>query len=228
MACSAVVNPAPTTIPDEPTSVLVPPDDPVESIGTLRHFAPEATFMSTDLTEARPLIRTELNVKTHDGGQLISGLVDCVATLDFVSEDSVRRFSLSTRKFENKAQVRLANCQRVTFSIVYDTTFELARHEFQRIFYVLRDLRAADVVLGLPWQNDEQASTQVGTTRIFTLMGGTLVETEIEDRRLDCLLLPSGKIQKLMRKTRRSKERNADFHFIHVSPAARKTAEFHT
>jgi hypothetical protein len=41
--------------------------------------------MLTILTEARPLIRTELIVKTHDGGQQTSGLVDCAATLDFVS-----------------------------------------------------------------------------------------------------------------------------------------------
>jgi hypothetical protein len=33
------------------------------------------------LTEARPLIRTELNVKSHDGGQVFFGLVDCAATL---------------------------------------------------------------------------------------------------------------------------------------------------
>jgi hypothetical protein len=39
--------------------------------------------MLNDLTEARTLIRTELNVKTHDGGQLISRMVDCAATLDF-------------------------------------------------------------------------------------------------------------------------------------------------
>jgi hypothetical protein len=45
-------------------------------------------------------------------------------------------------------------------------TFELARHEFQRTFYVLHDLRVADLVLGLPWLDDEQ----FGTTRAFTLM----------------------------------------------------------
>jgi hypothetical protein len=41
--------------------------------------------MLTNLTEARPLFRTELKVKTHDGGQLISGLVYCAAALDFMS-----------------------------------------------------------------------------------------------------------------------------------------------
>jgi hypothetical protein len=47
--------------------------------------------MLTDLTEARPLIRTKLNVKTHVSGQLVSGLVDCVATLDLVLKDFVHR-----------------------------------------------------------------------------------------------------------------------------------------
>jgi hypothetical protein len=76
-------DPTPSIVSDEPTSVHVPSDVPKESIATLRHFPPEATTLLTDLTEARPLVRTELTVKT-DGGQLISGLVDCAATLDFV------------------------------------------------------------------------------------------------------------------------------------------------
>jgi hypothetical protein len=40
--------------------------------------------------------------------------------------------------------------------------------------------------------------------------------------------MSSIKIQKLMRKTRRSKGRNTEFYFIHVSAAAEQTAEFHT
>jgi predicted aspartyl protease len=89
-----------------------------------------------DLTEARPLIRTELTVKSHDGGHHISCLVDCAATLDFVSTDFVRRFALQTRRSLTNTHVRLANGQRVTSWTVYDVTFELARHEFQRTFYV--------------------------------------------------------------------------------------------
>jgi hypothetical protein len=85
---------APTTFSDEPTSVLVPRDVPEESIATLRQFSTEATALLTDLIEARPLIRTELIVKTPNGGQLISRLVYCAATLDFVSHDFVRRFAL--------------------------------------------------------------------------------------------------------------------------------------
>jgi hypothetical protein len=59
---------APTAVPDEPTSVHVPPNVPEKSIATLRQFSSEATAMLMDLTEARPLIRAELTVKTPNGG----------------------------------------------------------------------------------------------------------------------------------------------------------------
>jgi hypothetical protein len=119
-------------------------------------------------------------VKTPDGGHQISGLVDCAATLDFVSEDFVRRFALQTRKSATKTPILLANGQRVTSTIVCDVTFELARHEFHRTFYVLRDLRTCDLILGLPWLDDEQASLQFGSTMVFILMDGTAVETTLE------------------------------------------------
>jgi hypothetical protein len=66
----------------------------------------------------------------------------------------VRRFSLSTRKSKDKTLARLANGQRVTSSTLCDITIELARHELQLTFYVLRDLRVVDMVLGLPWLDD--------------------------------------------------------------------------
>jgi hypothetical protein len=46
-------------------------------------------------------------------------------------------------------------------------TFELTSQEFQRTFYVPRDLSANDVVLALSWLDDEHASLQFGTTRVF-------------------------------------------------------------
>jgi hypothetical protein len=182
----------------------------------------------TDLTDARPLIRTELTVKTRDGGHHITSLVGCAATLDFVSEDFVRRLALQTRKSLTKAPVRLANGQRVTSSTVCDVTFELARHEFQRTFYVLRDLRAADLILGLPWLDDEHASLKFGSTMVFTLMDGTAVETQLEERRPECLMMSSTKVQKLMRKTCRSRGRNAEFYVIELTPAADQPTDFHT
>jgi hypothetical protein len=36
-----------------------------------------------------------------------------------------------------------------------------------------------------------------------------------------------GKLQKLMRKTRRNKGRNAEFYVINISPLAKQPAEFH-
>jgi hypothetical protein len=102
----------------------------------------------------------------------------------------------------------------VTSSTLCDVTFEPARHEFQRTFYVLRDLRVADMVLYIPWLDEEQASLQFGTTRVFTRMDGTTHETRIEERRPEFLLMSSTKVQKLMRKTRRNKGRNAEFYVI--------------
>jgi hypothetical protein len=94
----AFYDPASPTKPDQPTSVHVPHVDTEESIATLQQFSPPATTLLTDLTEARPLFRTELTVKTSDGGHHITGLVDCAATLDFVYEDFVRRLNY---KLEN-------------------------------------------------------------------------------------------------------------------------------
>jgi phytoene dehydrogenase-like protein len=42
-------------------------------------------------------------------------------------------------------------------------------------------------------------------------MDGTAVQTTLEERRLECLLLSSTKVQKLLRKTRRNKGRHAEF-----------------
>jgi hypothetical protein len=84
----------PPSNPDQSTSVLVPHVDTQESNSTLQQFSPPATSLLTDLTETRTLIRTEVTVKTPYGGHQITGLVDCAATLDFVSDDFVRRFAL--------------------------------------------------------------------------------------------------------------------------------------
>jgi hypothetical protein len=108
----------------------------------------------------------------------------------------------------------------VTSSTVCDVTFEMVRHEFQRNFYVLRDSRAAELIMGLPWFDDEHASLQFGSTRVLTLMDGTMLETQLEERRLECLLISSTKVQKLMRKTRRIRGRNAEFYVIELTPAA--------
>jgi hypothetical protein len=45
-------------------------------------------------------------------------------------------------------------------------------------------------------------------------MDGTTVETELEERRHECLLMSSTKVQKLMRKTRRRRGRHAEIYLI--------------
>jgi hypothetical protein len=95
-------------------------------------------------------------------------------------------------------------------------------------FTVLRDLRTTDLIMGLPWLDDEHASLQFGTTTVFTLMNGTTVETTLEERRPECLLLSSTKVQKLMRKTRRSRGRHADFYGIELTSVAEQPTNFHT
>jgi hypothetical protein len=115
----------------------------------------------------------------------------------------------------------------VTSSTVCDVTFELARYEFHRTFYVLRDLRAAELIMGLPWLDDDHASLQFDSTRVFTLMDGTAMETTLEERRPEFLLL-STKVQKLMRKTRRNKGRHAEFYVIEFTSAAEQPTNFHT
>jgi hypothetical protein len=62
----------------------------------------------------------------------------------------------------------------------------------------------------------------------FTLMDGKTVETQLEERRHECLLLSYTKVQKLMRKTRCSMGRNAEFYVIELTSAAVKSTEFHT
>jgi C4-dicarboxylate-specific signal transduction histidine kinase len=83
----------------------VPPINTEESIATLQQFSSPTIALLTYLTEARPLIRTTQTVKAPDGGHQISGLVDCAATLDFVLEDFLRRFTLQTRKSLTKTHV---------------------------------------------------------------------------------------------------------------------------
>jgi hypothetical protein len=59
-------------------------------------------------------------------------------------------------------------------------------------------------------------------------MDDTSVETQLEERRPECLLMSSTKVQKLMRKTRRIRGRNAEFYVIELTPAATQPTDFHT
>jgi hypothetical protein len=58
-------------------------------------------------------------------------------------------------------------------------------------------------------------------------MDGTTVQTQLEERRLECLLMLSTKVQKLMRKTRRSRGRHAEFYVIEITPSTGQLTTFH-
>jgi hypothetical protein len=77
----AFYEPASPTDSDQPTSIHVPHVDTEEFIATLQQFSPPATALLTDLTETRPLIRTELAVKTLADEHQITGLVDALRLL---------------------------------------------------------------------------------------------------------------------------------------------------
>jgi hypothetical protein len=54
--------------------------------------------------------------------------------------------------------------------------FIVAKYELIRTFHVLHELRVADIVLGLPWLHDEQATLKFGTGQLFTLMDVNVIE----------------------------------------------------
>jgi hypothetical protein len=58
-------------------------------------------------------------------------------------------------------------------------------------------------------------------------MDGIAVETTLEERRPECLMLSSTTFQKLMRKTRRSKGRHAKFYVIELTSATEQPTDFH-
>jgi predicted acylesterase/phospholipase RssA len=80
----------------------------------------------------------------------------------------------------------------------------------------------------LPWLDDEQASLHFGIALVFTMMDGTTTALQTKGRRLEFLLMSSSKVQRPVRKTRRSKGRIADFCVIDLTPTAEHPADFHT
>jgi hypothetical protein len=68
----------------------------------------------------------------------------------------------------------------------------------------------------------------VGRRASFLHMDGKTTEIQNEDCRSKCLLMSSGKGQKLMRRTHKSRGRNAEFYMINVKPSVEQASEFHT
>jgi hypothetical protein len=79
-----------------------------------------------------------------------------------------------------------------------------------RTSHFLRDLRAADIVMALTWLDDERPSLKFGAERLFALMDGTVIENQLIERSPECLLMPSTKVQKSMRKCARAEGRSGE------------------
>jgi hypothetical protein len=71
------------------------------------------------------------------------------------------------RKSSTITHVRLTKGQRVSLTKVCDISFTIDEHDCVRTFHALCDFRAADVVLDLPWLDDEQATLKFGTERLL-------------------------------------------------------------
>jgi hypothetical protein len=99
----------------------------------------------------------------------------------------LRAEGLQMRKSSTKTHVRLANGQRVASTKVCDLLFIVAQHESISKFHVLRDLRDAGIVLGLPWLDDDQAALTFGNERHFILIHGIVIENQVMERQPECL-----------------------------------------
>jgi hypothetical protein len=58
-------------------------------------------------------------------------------------------------------------------------------------------------------------------------MDGTSLKVHTKERRLKCLLMPFGKVQKFIHKMRKSGERNAELYVFNVTLDAEEPAKLH-
>jgi hypothetical protein len=76
----------------------------------------------TDLSEIYPFSQIILSVFTSARQRQQPALVDCAATLDFVSKGFVTQMELKVRKSSTTTYVRLANGHRAASTRVCDIT----------------------------------------------------------------------------------------------------------
>jgi hypothetical protein len=108
MACSSLAggfgmsaSTYPDVTPTEDLHVLV--EDDLDIIAEKHNTS---LVILSDHTEVRPLLQIDLSVSTSAGQRHTTLLVDCAATLNFVSEDFVTRMGLHTRKSTTKTPIR--------------------------------------------------------------------------------------------------------------------------
>ena len=194
-----------------------------------RENAEQSEFIAalTNWDDPKPLLKA--NIILNDDIK-IDALIDNAASLDFMSEDFARRHNLQIDKVNSKIPVKLANGQRVVCTQSVIVNMDIADHRYEnRMFFVLRDLKVADVVLGLTWLDEAEVTIKYGTQRILTLNDGTYVETASIDRRPQCSIISAKRLQKLMRKTARAgnKTRTAEFYTVQLKLSAETDSDLH-
>jgi hypothetical protein len=88
-----------------------------------------------------------------------------------MSEDFVTRMDFYMCTSSTKTHVRLANGQRVSSIRVCGISFTVAQHDSVRTCHVLHDLSPADIMFGLPWLGDEQATLELCAERFVYING---------------------------------------------------------
>jgi hypothetical protein len=94
----------PDVTPTEDLHVLA--EDDLDIIAEKRQEHNTSLVILSDHTEICPLLRIVLSVSTSAGQRHKKSLVDCAATLDFVSEDFATRMGLHARKPTTKTPIR--------------------------------------------------------------------------------------------------------------------------
>ena len=168
-----------------------------------------AAYVIMDPDQPEPLMRLPISFDGCD----TDALVDNAATLNFVSGDFVDRHNLKWRTAP-KVAVRVANAQRIASTrIVVPENLVINGVNYSGIqFRVLSNLKAADVILGLPAQRSINMTICPGSDSVK--IDDVDVPCVKQDRHVDCFLLDCKGIEKLLRK--QTRKQTADFFLVDI------------
>ena len=168
-----------------------------------------AAYVIMDPDQPEPLMRLPISFDGCD----TDALVDNAATLNFVSGEFVDRHNLKW-KTAPKVAVRVANAQRIASTrIVVPENLVINGVNYSGIqFRVLSNLKAADVILGLPAQRSINMTICPGSDSVK--IDDVDVPCVKQDRHVDCFLLDCKGIEKLLRK--QTRKQTADFFLVDI------------
>ena len=163
-----------------------------------------------------------LQVIVTMNGVPCSAILDCAATLNFVAPSTVTKANLSTQKGTKRAVRVATGPRRATDLIATPQSMSLCGIDCGTQSYrVLPGLKAADVILGLPFLEAMNIKLDPGH-RSFTI-GDQEVNSDPIPRRVDAKILEPKRFAKLIGKAQRCKSKGHDavasFFLGHISMA---------